>query len=100
MKSVAELALSLCDLIEAEGRLLRVNIQRTGRGCGIMAIGLVFVAAALAFLTAAIYVWLADWLSRPAALLIMAGVCVLFAAILIWSANAWNKKPKQRAQKQ
>lgn len=102
MKGLAELVLSLCDLAEAEGRALKNGIRRTGQGCLLSGIGLLFAGAALAFITAAIYEALAGILPRPAAFLIMAGVCIVIAAGVLWSAKICSGKPpkKQPEKKQ
>lgn len=94
---MAELVLSLCDLLEAEGRLLRQNITRTGAGCGIAGIGLLFVCGALLFLTAAVYEILAMYMPKPLVLLVMCAICGLIAVILIiWSGKKCLPKRSQK----
>lgn len=93
---MAELVLSLCDLLEAEGRLLRQNVRRTGSGCALAGIGLVFIAAALAFLVAAIYKALSLILAPPLVMLILGCICAMIAAIFFWSAKKCLPKTRQK----
>lgn len=102
MKSLAELALSLCDLAEAEGRALRRGAILAGRGCSLTIVGALFIAAALGFLTVAIYELLCLSLPNWAALLIMAVINAFFAIMLMWSASRCmpkRTKPKKPRQK-
>lgn len=93
---MAELVLSLCDLLEAEGRSLRTSVKRTGAGCVLITLGLLFCGAGLAFITAAIYEGLCGVVSRPIAMLILAGVCIIFAVGILWSAKLCSGKPKKK----
>ncbi|WP_300926841.1 hypothetical protein [uncultured Desulfovibrio sp.] len=72
MKGLAELVVSLCDLCEAEGRLLQEGVLRTVRRTVTLTLGLLFGAAALALLLAALYALLTSFMPVPAALLLSA----------------------------
>lgn len=99
LKGLAELVLSLCDLVEAEGRLLKQGVNRTGRGCVLSAIALLFIGAALAFVIAAIYEALAGIVPRPVAFLVLAAACALTAFVVLWSAQKCIKKrPKKNGK--
>lgn len=98
MKGLAELVLSLCDLIEAEGRLLRKSVKRTGQGCVLSAVGIIFIGAALAFLVAAAYEAVAALVPAPVAFLILAAMCGLFAAGILWSARQCTRKSPKKPQ--
>lgn len=89
MRSLAAFVLSLCNLCEAEGRVLRGNVQDVSLGCAVAGIGLLFVAAALTLVVISIYEGLLAVLPMPACLLIMAGVCALIAGILLFVAKKW-----------
>lgn len=91
MKGFAELILSLCDLAEAEGRVLRENIRKVGSGCLLSAIGILFLAAALAFLVASAYKALNLFLPQPLSLLLLSVMCALMGIVLIWSARSPKK---------
>ncbi|MDE6734371.1 MAG: hypothetical protein K2J64_02760 [Desulfovibrio sp.] len=87
MKGLAELVVSLCDLCEAEGRLLEAGILRTVRRAGLLSLGLLFGAAALALLLGALYALLTSLLSTPAALGLLGGASAVIAALLLWGAR-------------
>lgn len=96
MNSLAELILSLCDLVEAEGRLLKTNILRLFRSCVIGLIGLLFGAAALAFFVGAIYNILVEFMPQYAALAIVGLVCIVICAVLVWSAGKCDRNKKTK----
>ncbi|MDE7371531.1 MAG: hypothetical protein K2N07_07310, partial [Desulfovibrio sp.] len=87
MKGLAELVVSLCDLCEAEGRLLEAGILRTVRRAGLLSLGLLFGAAALALLLAALYALLTSLLPTPAALGLLGGASAVIAGLLLWGAR-------------
>lgn len=87
MKGLAELVVSLCDLCEAEGRLLQEGVLRTVRRAVALMLGLLFGAAALAFLLAALYVLLTSLMPVPAALVTLGLASAAIAACLLWSAR-------------
>lgn len=98
MKGLAELVLSLCELAEAEGRALRQSVKRAGSGCLLIAIGMGFLAAALAFAVAAASQALARVLPPWGASLALSGLCLLIAVIVIWSGNKCaGRKPRSKA---
>ena len=92
MKGLAELVVSLCDLCEAEGRLLEAGILRTVRRVALLSLGLLFGAAALALLLGALYALLTSLLPTPAALALLGGASAAIAAILLWSARGASPK--------
>ena len=87
VKGLAGLVVSLCDLCEAEGRLLEAGILRTVRRVGLLSLGLLFGAAALALILGALYALLTSLLPTPAALALLGGASAVIAAILLWSAR-------------
>lgn len=87
MRSLAEFILSLLQLFEAEGNLLRANVLRTARGCGLIVVGVVFVAVAIAFFVAAVYELLISIMPSSAVFALMGLICGAIALCLIWSAN-------------
>lgn len=92
MKDLAELILSLCGLLEAEGRLLKENALDLTFRCSIMVIGLLFGAAALACMVAAAYSALLLMISRPAAIALMGLMCAMASAGLLWSLRGKCRK--------
>lgn len=99
MKGLAELALSFIDLLEAEGRSLKRNLGRTGLGCGLGAIGVIFLGGAFSFLILAAYEALADIVPRSAAWLILAGCCLLVTLTLLWSARLCLGKRQKKSKR-
>lgn len=98
MKGLAGLVLSLFDLCEAEGRLLQESVVTTVQRSVILTLGLVFGAAALAFLVASAYTSLRLFIAAPVALAIMAVICACIAGIMLWSVRRKKKKPTQADQ--
>ncbi|WP_300879677.1 hypothetical protein [uncultured Desulfovibrio sp.] len=87
MKGLAELVVSLCDLCEAEGRLLQEGVLRTVRRTVTLTLGLLFGAAALALLLAALYALLTSFMPVPAALAVLGLASAVVAACLLVSAR-------------
>lgn len=102
MKGLAELVVSLCDLCEAEGRLLQEGVLRTVRRMVTLTLGLLFGAAALALLLAALYALLTSLMPVPAALAVLGLASAVVAACLLVSARgiappASGARPEPRA---
>lgn len=91
MKGMAELVLSLCELAEAEGRVLRTNVQRMGKGCALVTIAFFFLTLALIFVLVAIYDILAIWLPKAVLLLIMGFITALLAMVFFALARKNSK---------
>lgn len=98
MKGLAELVVSLCDLCEAEGRLLEAGILRTVRRVALLSLGLLFGAAALALLLAALYALLTSLLPRPTALALLGGASAAIAVLLLWSARGGAAQETGKAE--
>ena len=97
MKGLGELVVSLCDLCEAEGRLLEAGILRTVRRVGLLSLGLLFGAVALALLLAALYALLTALLPRPAALALLGCASALIAGLFLWRARGGAAPQAQHA---
>lgn len=97
MTGVAELILSFCNLLEAEGRVLRINIMRVTCGCLTLTLGIAFGGAALVFFVASAYEWLLAIFSKTVTLAMIGGICLFIAIILLWCA-AYGGKRTQRKQ--
>ncbi len=93
MKSLAELALSLCDLLEAEGQVLRENARNLAFGCAVAGIGLIFLAGAAALVAIAVYEGLLSILPMPVCLLILAAFCACIAFAIFAVSRIWLKTP-------
>lgn len=85
MHGLAELILSLCGLMEAEGRLLRDNVFLLTRRCVILVVGILFGTAALACIVAASYEVMLLVMPKPAAIALMGIICAVIGAALLWS---------------
>ena len=97
MKGLGELVVSLCDLCEAEGRLLEAGILRTVRRAALLSLGLLFGAAALALLLGALYAFLAALLPRPAALALLGCASAAIAGLFLWRARGGAAPASQDA---
>lgn len=91
MKVLTETIISVCELAEAEGRLLKQNILNT------LLVGLlIFLAAsmwliALGLMLAALYQGLLIWFTPGLALFIIALVSLLIAGGVLWLALRLNR---------
>lgn len=96
MKGLSELILSLFDLAEAEGRVLKVNAIGATRSCALTLLGFLFGAAGLVFFLAAAYDLLIKILPRWLVLCAVGAGCLVLAAIILWSARGWKKKKRMK----
>lgn len=90
MKNLAGVILGLCDILEAEGRLLQEQTLRTLRKSLFLITGMAFIAAALAFLVASGYSMLITFMARPLALALMGVLCAIIASIFLWLTKSRN----------
>lgn len=95
MVRLAEFILGLLSLIEAEGRLLRLNTLILTRGIIFILMGFICGAGALAFFLAALYKALILVLPELLSLVIMGGACSLLAIIFIWSVPGCRRKTRK-----
>lgn len=93
MKGLAELVLSLCDLLEAEGQVLRENARSLGLGCAIAGIGMIFLVGAAALVVIAVYEGLLSILPMPVCLLVLAAFCACIALAMFVASRIWLKTP-------
>ncbi|WP_165176617.1 hypothetical protein [Desulfovibrio sp. ZJ369] len=84
MKGLTECIISFFDLLEAEGQLLRHNVLRTLRMALLLALGLLFGVAAVAFFVAALYKALSLVLHPAWVLCIIGLICAGIAGGLLW----------------
>ena len=91
MKGLTELVIGLCDLAEAEGRLLRYNVLKTVRTAALLILGLFFGAAGAAFFVAALYRALVEIVHPAWALCILGLACMGIAGGLVWTTSARKK---------
>jgi ABC-type antimicrobial peptide transport system permease subunit len=92
MKSISELIISVFDLAEAEGRLLKQNILETLAIGLLMVIVALLVLFALGFLLAAFYQFLAQYWLIPAALFSTSLLCLGLAGGVVWGTLKLNQK--------
>lgn len=84
MKKLAEIILSLLNLFEAEGRLLRFRALATLRNAGFLFLGILFFFAALVFFLCSFYQFLIQYFNPSATLLMMGLTSSLIAFPLLW----------------
>lgn len=75
------------DLLEAEGRLLRLNVRRVGWGLALLAGGAALLLAGLALLLGSLYLYLATVVSPHGSVFLCGLVTVLLAGGLLWTAR-------------
>ena len=94
MEKLAEIIVSLFNLLEAEGRLLRANVLRSIRLAGVTAVGIGLLFTAAGFLVAALYSLLAIVMPVPAALALVGVGCLIAAMLLLWIPKKKTLKKK------
>lgn len=77
-----EFVIALLELLEAEGRALKLAVRRVSFGLVFLLIASALILTALGFLLAAGYLALSAALGSALAALIMGGVSLLLAAML------------------
>ncbi|EIJ36444.1 hypothetical protein [Thiothrix nivea] len=93
MKALTDTVISLCDLAEAEGRLLQQKLVQT---FGVvllmlMAAGLMMLASALFML--ALYQFLIIYWTPPQTLFALGVACLLLAGAALWIALYTRRQP-------
>jgi hypothetical protein len=84
MKNLADLAIALADLLEAEGRLLRLNVVRLKYSFGLGVLSLLLLLIGLGLLLFALYQSLLAPLGPAFSALITGLACVACAVLLQW----------------
>lgn len=92
MEGLTEAIISLFNLAEAEGRLLKKKVIQTAIIILMFIVSTLFVLAALGFLLAAIYQFLILYLEITWVLLIMGSICLIIFGITLWLARSTNHK--------
>jgi divalent metal cation (Fe/Co/Zn/Cd) transporter len=87
MTSLATLIVSCCDLIEAEGRSMRLSALRLGVALMLLALAGSMGLAGLGIAVWALYAWLATALNPPAAAAITALFILIITGALMWCAR-------------
>ena len=94
VNGLTEIVIRFFDLLEAEGRLLQRNALSTVRMAVLLALGLLFGAAAVAFLVAALYQALIVILHPAWVMGILALACAGVAGGLLWLSLPRKKTPQ------
>ncbi|PWQ99887.1 hypothetical protein [Leucothrix pacifica] len=93
MKMLTETIVSICDLAEAEGRLLKHKVVQTISVGLLLLIAAAMLLAALALLITSLYHLLANWMPPSAVFLILSLFSLLLAGGILWTAIRLNRKP-------
>lgn len=99
MNGLSALVLSLCSLIEAEGRLLQENVLRSFLRLLLLLAGVLFGVAAIAFFIAGIYSQLALFMPSALALACVGLISAFVSFIFFWSSGQWGKRKAPSAEK-
>lgn len=81
LTTILDVATAAVRLLEAEGRVLKRAIMRTGWALAFVALAALFIVAAAGFVLAALYQYLAPQLPQPVASLLVALAALLFALL-------------------
>ena len=86
MNALAELAIALLELLEAEGRALRRSLMRTGAGLGLIVTAVILAVTGFGLCLWSGYLYLGTVLEPPLAALATGGLTLGLSAILLWIA--------------
>ena len=92
MKALTESIISLLDLVEAEGRLLREKINQTITVAVLILVSGLMLLAAMGLLVTAVYHALLNWLPMSLVFLVMAITSFTLAGIVLWVITRINHK--------
>ena len=92
MKALTESIISLLDLVEAEGRLLREKINQTITVAVLILVSGLMLLAAMGLLVTAVYHALLNWLPISLVFLMMAVTSFTLAGIVLWVITRINQK--------
>ncbi|MFZ1344570.1 hypothetical protein [Thiothrix eikelboomii] len=84
MKAITEVVISLFDLVEAEGRLLRQKTLKTIAISLLMTVAAVLFLTSLVLLMAALYNFLIQYWSLPTVLLVTANAGLVLTGGVTW----------------
>ena len=87
MNALAELAIALVELLEAEGRDLRRSLIRTGAGLGLIVTSVILGLTGFGLCLWSAYLYLGTLLEPPQAALATGGLTLGLSAILLWIAS-------------
>lgn len=91
MKAITETIISLFDLVEAEGRLLRQKTLKTTTIALLMVVAAGLFLSSLILLMAAFYNFLIQFWSIPTVLLVTAILGLVLAGGLVWYVQHLNR---------
>jgi hypothetical protein len=93
MNALIETIISVCELAEAEGRLLKQKAVETTSIIFMLLAGVGLLVAAIALALTAFHFLLTQWVGMPSAFFITAFICLILAGGTLWSAkNLYNKQ--------
>lgn len=92
MKALTESIISLLDLVEAEGRLLRQKINQTITVAVLILVSGLMLLMAMALLVTAVYHALLNWLPMSLVFLVMAITAFTLAGGVLWVITRINQK--------
>jgi hypothetical protein len=91
LNALAELAIALVELLEAEGRAFRRSLMRTGAGLGLIVTSAILGLTGLGLCLWSAYLYLGTVLEPPQAALAAGGLTLALAAVLLWIALRLNR---------
>jgi hypothetical protein len=92
MNALIETIISVCELAEAEGQLLKQKAVETTSIILMMLAGVGLLVAAIALALTAFHFLLTQWVSMTSAFFITSLICLLIAGGTLWAAiNLYNK---------
>ena len=84
LESITELVVRIADLAEAEGRLLREKVIRSATGIGLIIVAVGAVIAGLCLIFAAIYIFTAERAGSAAAAALTGVLAIGTGGLLAW----------------
>ena len=94
MKAITETIISVMELVEAEGRLLKQRTLQALLLALMMMVAMAFIFGSLVLLLAALYQWLTLYWPLPSVLLALRVLCLGISGGLAWGTLYINRKLK------
>lgn len=91
MKGLADLIISVLELLEAEGRALRASVMRVGVGLGLIATSVMLALAGAGFCLWSAYLYLDAMLGPPRGALATGALTLLVSGGVLWAALRLNR---------
>lgn len=91
LESIANAIVSLLELLEAEGRTLRQKAVTALEGYLMVFFGALLIFLGVIAATTAFYLWLSSFISKPAAVSVVALILAGFGTVILFAGHTHSK---------